>query len=244
VVEECARLVDCPRYCGRKDCAWCIAAKRIRALATQPVAVPTGPTLDEVKRLLGEAYCDAINGSYRAPLSWIDLCAPLFPGEAGRIRAATPAPASRDSTRGTAPKCECDEHDTPCWRTADYLVTRNGKRLAVCDRCTLPGDGTDDRDLNPDWSKHRPTPPSTRGTCERCGGSQALCIGCGKATERWKDDVSHPNLDEMKAKVPCSFSPSYGWYWCKQTGNLLGREQTARPCPDCATPHQTTEKQP
>jgi len=63
-------------------------------------------------------------------------------------------------TEPKPPRCECDKHDTACAKSADYLVTRAGKRIAVCDRCTLTGDGLDDRDLNPDWSKHRPATPA------------------------------------------------------------------------------------
>lgn len=51
----------------------------------------------------------------------------------------------------TPPMCRCDKHEVACKRRADYLVTRAGKRIAVCDKCTLPGDDPDDRDLTPDW---------------------------------------------------------------------------------------------
>jgi len=74
------------------------------------------------------------------------------------------------SPEAKPPKCECDKHETTCPRSADYLVTRAGKRLAVCDRCTLTGDGTDDRDLNPDCSKHRPAgSPEAKACFEWCG---------------------------------------------------------------------------
>lgn len=53
----------------------------------------------------------------------------------------------------TPPTCECDEHAPGMHDAkADCLVTRAGKRIAVCDHCTLPGDDLDDRDLNPDWA--------------------------------------------------------------------------------------------
>jgi len=96
---------------------------------------------------------------------------------AKRIR-SLPSP----SPGAPAPKCECDQHDTPCSKTADYPVTRAGKRIAVCDRCTLPGDGTDDRDLNPDWSLHH---ASGTVACGSMGGIYGVndkpcpdCRGC------------------------------------------------------------------
>lgn len=148
---------------------------------------------------LGESYCDPTDRCW--------VC---------RVRAFLGP--TRSAETAEAPKCQCDQHEVACGKSADYLVTRAGKRIAVCDRCTLTGDGVDDRDLNPDWSKWRaaPAPPSPPCTVW-CGTAQApwwhttFCTPACRAAGTPLNPVSRPCThetvdfisDESGAKATC-----------------------------------------
>lgn len=58
------------------------------------------------------------------------------------------------------------------------------------------------------------------------------CVGCGKPSGRWTDDVTHPTLAQIETKeVSCCYGPVYGWYCCVTRGELreLGPSQAPTP---------------